>query len=238
MIALFAALLLASAPNPVVDDASVLDIMDETSLASKLVTFESKHRVEIAVATFRKIPRGLTAQSHSRQLLSQWDVGSRTGDRGVLIAIYSEDREVYIQYTMATPHITDGQAKHVIDSYMLPRFKAGDLEGGILAGVSEVSATVLGQRIGAGASTPSRRFRLDESDMTFLIGMLIVGGFVIVQLANGSVHFGPSSYRRSRFNPFWGSSHRSSSWGGSSWGGGSRRSGGGGFRGRGAGGKW
>ena len=226
------ALLLASPPSHVMDQAGVIPDATEADLDRRLSAFEDQHKIEVVVATFDSL-MGRPEHIAGPQIAREWAMGSRTAKRAVLISYWKNDRATRIDVTDALPHFSGAKASEIVDQKMIPNFRLGATALGLEAGANEVM-----KFLGANPWSPtpvvsSRRSGTGKALGGFgSVAFAIV--FVIVRIALfGSAGLGGRGYRRG-----WGSS----SWGGSSrssWGGGGRSSGGGGgFSGRGASGRW
>ena len=244
---LVTALVLASPPSHVMDQADVIPPGTESLLEQKLVAFENQHKVEVVVATFDSL-MGRPETTAAGEVARSWAIGSRTSKRAVLISYWKNDRATRIDVTDALPQFSSARASQIVDQSMIPKFKQGRTADGLEAGADAVI-----QYLSANpwSSTPVVRTlqppppgsgRYGDGTLNKILGgggsIALVIVFVVIRVAlGGGVGFGGGrGYRRG-----WGSGYRSSSWGSSSrssWGGGSRSSGGGGFSGRGASGRW
>jgi uncharacterized protein len=132
--------------------------------------------------------------------------------------------------------LPDALCKRIIDEQISPRFKAGDFDGGLTAGVQSIIAATKGEYKGTGATVADSRASRGSGSSIFDIVFIVI--FVIVIFsARGSGMFLPwlllSSSGSSRG---WGGGGFSS--GGGFGGGGGFSGGGGSFGGGGAGGSW
>lgn len=246
MIGFVAALILASPPSHVMDQADVIPPGTEALLEQKLVAFENQHKVEVVVATFDSL-MGRPETTAAGEVARSWAIGSRTSKRAVLISFWKNDRATRIDVTDALPQFSSGRASEIVARSMIPLFKQGRHADGLEAGADAVIAF-----LGANPWSPTpvvhtlqpppRGSSYGGSGLNKAlggagsVGLAIV--FIAIRIALGGAGFGGGRYYRRG----WGSSYRSSSWGSSSrssWGGGGgSRSSGGGFSGRGASGRW
>jgi uncharacterized protein len=160
--------------------------------------------------------------------------------------------------------LPDALAKQIIENEITPRFKQGDYDGGLTAGVNAILAATRGEYKGAG-QTVAERNRLHPVGVLGGLGIfglivLVFLGFMvlIVLIAFSQGRRGPpgTTYSRRGYGPLWGGALGGwSAGGGWSGGGGSGGGGGGGgigggfsgggfsggggsFGGGGAGGSW
>jgi len=134
--------------------------------------------------------------------------------------------------------LPDALCKRIIDEQITPRFKAGDFDGGLTAGVRAVIAATKGEYKGTGTTVSDRRPPHGSSSPFLGFGFIVLI-VIIIFFARGSGMFFPwlllSSSGSSRG---WGGGGFSSGSGGFSGGGGGFSGGGGSFGGGGAGGSW
>lgn len=237
-----AALVLASPPSHVMDQAGIFGEASKADLERRLVDFENQHKIEIVVATFESL-MGRPENQASLQLTRDWALGSRTSKRAVLIAYWKTDKVVRIDMTDALPQFSGAKAAEIVDRKMIPLFKERRSVLALEAGANEVMAF-----LGANpwSATPIVKRTSGNNATGKALGgagsVALVIVFLVLRVGLSSAGIGGRGYRRG-----WGLG--SSSWGGSSWGrssgssswGGSSRSsggGGGGFSGRGASGRW
>ena len=138
--------------------------------------------------------------------------------------------------------LPDGLCKRIIDEQITPRFKAGDFDGGLTAGVQSILAATRGEYKGTGTTVAEGRGQYHGQGGGSSIGALLVILVVVVIIL--------SVFRRLAQFPgilFWGGGWSgggsSSGWSsgggfGGGFGGGGFSGGGGSFGGGGAGGSW
>src|SRR3990167_8372623 len=130
-----------SYPNPVghVNDfANVIDIIPEKELESKLREYREKTSIEIAVVTVEST-FGLEAPEYALNLFQKWGIGDKDKNNGILVLVAPTERDMKIEvgYGME-PDLTDAQAGRIINNVIIPRFKSGQMQDGIVAGVNAV----------------------------------------------------------------------------------------------------
>jgi uncharacterized protein len=134
--------------------------------------------------------------------------------------------------------LPDALCKRIIDEQISPRFKAGDFNGGLTAGVQSIIAAVKGEYKGTGATVADRTSRTTGSGGSIFPFILLVIFILAVVFARGSGIFLPwLLLSGTGSNSNWGGGGFSSG-GGFGGGGGGFSGGGGSFGGGGAGGSW
>ena len=144
---LLAALVLAASPafaqaelppvpeGPVYDGANLLSPETEAMLDARLRQLPVDTGNTIVVATVPSLG-GETVERYATRLYETWGIGSEERDTGVLLLVAPEERKVRIEVGYGLhPTVTDIWSGRTIREVITPRFKQGDMEGGIVAGV-------------------------------------------------------------------------------------------------------
>jgi uncharacterized protein len=127
----------------VVDDAGLLDQPDRAALTESLAGLEAKTTDQLVVVTLKSL-QGISIEDYGYQLGRQWQIGMRDTNKGVLLIVAADERKVRIEVGYGLEGtLTDALTKYIIETSILPRFKAGDLPGGIKLGAEQI-ARVLG----------------------------------------------------------------------------------------------
>lgn len=126
------------------DFANMIPDASEASLEATLAQFEAKTTNEVVVVTV-KTTGGKSIEDYTITLAEKWGVGKKEKDNGAVILVAEKEREVRIEvgYGLEST-LTDAQAKIIIEKEILPRFRNGDYDGGIQAGVNAVIGTIEG----------------------------------------------------------------------------------------------
>ncbi len=124
----------------VVDAGNLLDAGAEAALDARLAAFEKKTGRQFVVATIPDL-QGYPIEDYGYRLGRAWGVGSKDKDDGVLLIVAPKDRKVRIEVGYGLePVLTDAYSSVIINSAIIPKFKAGDFPGGIAAGADAVMA--------------------------------------------------------------------------------------------------
>jgi uncharacterized protein len=227
----------------VTDAANIIPDDVEARLVQKLDALEKQSQRQLVVATIPDL-QGYEISDYGYQLGRNWSIGAKERNDGTILIVAPNERKVRIEVGYGVePYVTDGFSSDVINQAILPRFKAGDMPGGIEAGTDALIRQLTlppeeAQKIAAQADASQQGGDIGIGQVIFIL--FIIFFFVLPVL--GSM-FGGKGRRRSG----WGSPvvwipGSSSGWGGgggSSWGGGGGFSGGGGsFGGGGSSGRW
>ncbi len=136
---------LAAFPSPtgfVNDFAGVISPSTREHLESMLTSFERSTGDEIAVVTLPSL-EGDTVENVAVQLYQQWGIGKKGKDNGALFLVAPSDRKARIEVGYGLEGvINDALAGRLLDDYVIPRFKAGEMDGGIAAGALAIVKTI------------------------------------------------------------------------------------------------
>lgn len=133
---------LEDARQYVSDPSEILSAAARDSINAMLGRLEKSTGIESAVVMLPSIGDA-DIFDFAHELFRQWGIGKKKSDNGFLILFVKDQRKVRfttgygIEGTM-----TDAMSKRIQMEFMVPRFKRGNWDGGMVAGV-RVSAKVL-----------------------------------------------------------------------------------------------
>ncbi|MCB1537994.1 MAG: TPM domain-containing protein [Rhodospirillales bacterium] len=217
----------------VVDTADILDSGVRARLDEISADLEQKTQAQLVIATIPDL-KGVTIEDYGYQLGRFWGIGRKDVNDGVLLLVAPNDRRVRIEVGYGLEGtLTDAAARLIIDSDILPRFRAGDMAGGVVAGAQAIAGLVANSETAAPAPHPVARADSEENPNAqdargYLLALLFLALFFMGPL------WGVGSFLWCLLNPAYGAQMvrpqgRSSGWSSGGWGGGG--SGGGGFSG-------
>lgn len=124
----------------VVDEANILSPQVEQDLTEKLKALEDTTGRQVVVATVPTL-QGYEIEDYGYQLGRTWKLGQKDKDNGAILLVAPNDRKVRIEVGYGLePVLTDALSSVIIQSAIIPKFKAGDMEGGVVAGADEILA--------------------------------------------------------------------------------------------------
>jgi len=191
--ALLAALLLATAiasaaevpflTGRVTDNADVLSEDTRGSLTALLKAHEDSTGNQIAVLTIPTLD-GEGIEEYALRVFEAWKLGQKGKDNGILVVVVPNDRRMRIEVGYGLEGtLTDSLAGSIIRNVMTPRFKEGDYNSGVEAGVKAIldlleKGEKPADESGAGqASQTSSGFHIDAPDMP-IIERILFGAFI------------------------------------------------------------
>ncbi len=228
-------------PTPlgyVSDYAHVIDATTAAALTARIDELRRKTGAEIAVVTVTTTKPD-TPFDYAMRLAEAWKPGAAGKDNGVVFLVSVADRDLFILTGYGIEGaLPDGLVGEIRDRDIVPRFRAGDLAGGIRAGVERMAAVIAreyGVTLSGAPSVPERRRQPGGFPISpGLLLLLLVLFFVVLPMFSAAA----GGRRRGMMwgPPMWGGGFGGGGFGGP--GGGFGGFGGGSFGGGGAGGKW
>lgn len=122
----------------VVDDAGILPAAVQTDLTQKLDALQRDTKRQVVVVTVKDL-QGYPIEEYSNKLFRAWGIGLKDVNNGALFVIAPNERKLRIEVGYGLePFLTDALSSVIINSDVLPRFKAGDMPGGVVAGTDAI----------------------------------------------------------------------------------------------------
>lgn len=228
--------------SPVVDQADLLRPEQELDLSSKSEALYARTGRQFVVATVKSL-EGRTIEDYGYRLGRAWQIGDKQKDDGVILLVAPTEKKVRIETGYgARVFLTDAVSSVIIRESILPRFKAGDMAGGIVAGADQIikMMSLSPQEAQRQAAEAGKRETERDNEGAGLIPVafwLMIIGFVLLSMFRRAAG---RRYRRQKggISPWvvlWGLNELSqasrrgrSGWSGGGWGGGGSSWGGGG----------
>jgi len=127
------------------DYAGIITPPMRQELERKLAEFERSDSTQIVVLTIPTLG-GENLEEFSIKVAEAWRIGQKGIDNGAILLVAKEERKIRIEVGRGLEgKLTDLVAGRIIRGEMAPRFKAGDYDGGIAAGVSAIMAVAKGE---------------------------------------------------------------------------------------------
>jgi uncharacterized protein len=123
----------------VVDAANVIPPDQEAALTKRLDDLQKATGNQLVIATVPDLD-GYPIEDYGNALIRGWGVGLKDANNGAILLVAPNDRKVRIEVGYGLePVLTDAFSSVIINQQILPRFKAGDIPGGIVAGTNAVA---------------------------------------------------------------------------------------------------
>ena len=122
----------------VVDNAQILSPAAETKLDGQLAALEQKTGRQLVVATLPSL-QGYEIEDYGYQLLRTWGIGRKGENDGVILIVAPTEKSVRIEVGYGLePVLTDALSSLIIQRAILPAFREGRFEAGVVAGTEAV----------------------------------------------------------------------------------------------------
>jgi len=214
------------------DYAGVVSASTVAQLNQTLENFERQTSDQIVVAIFPKMQSDSSIDDYTVRVARSWQVGQKGKNNGAVLFVFVQDHKMFLEVGYGLEGVLpDALCKRIIDEEIRPRFRAGDFDGGLTAGVQAILAAVKGEYQGTGA-TVAEHVRHVESIFPTIVAIVVMLVIFSIFVRGGFLGAGYSVWTMSGGGSTGG-------WSGGGFGGGGGFSGGGGsFGGGGAGGGW
>ncbi|MFN0033103.1 MAG: TPM domain-containing protein [Flavobacteriales bacterium] len=244
----------------VYDQANVLLPAQIDELEKKLTDFAAHSSNQFVVVIVPDLC-GMEKAHFAIELGEMWGVGQGKEDNGLVMLIRPKTPDAKGEIFIATGRglegaIPDGKLYLIEENEMLPHFRAGDMHGGISAGIDVLMSLAIGEYNIDTYATRQSKGNKGGSGFIFLFAILFIAVFMLVKVSQvrryarvNNIAFWTAwtllnvaaQKHRGYFSNFRNGSGRFGGFtGGGSWGGGGSGGGfgGGSFGGGGAGGSW
>jgi uncharacterized protein len=145
-------------------------------IESKLANLEASKGSQLAVLIVpTTAPEDI--EQYGIRVADQWKLGRKGVDDGAILLVAKDDRRARIEVgTGLEGALPDATANRIIDETVTPRFKQGDYDGGVEAGIDQMISVVNGEPLPA----PDRKWEhhggLSNSLPLLLIGVFVASG--------------------------------------------------------------
>ncbi len=128
----------------VVDRADILSSGTEAALAAKIEAHEKATTDQIVIVTLPDL-MGHPIEDWGLTLGRSWGIGQKGKDNGIVFLIAPNDRELRIEVGYGLEgSLPDATANEIIQSEIIPHFKQGNMEAGVVAGLDAILAALGG----------------------------------------------------------------------------------------------
>jgi uncharacterized protein len=118
----------------VVDDAHVLSPQTQADLTAKLAALEQTNSRQLVVVTLPTLG-GDEIDDYGYRLLRAWGIGQKGTNNGALFIIVPGEHKVRVEVGYGLEGVlTDALSSVILQRFVLPKFRAGDVQGGIVDG--------------------------------------------------------------------------------------------------------
>ena len=131
----------------VVDDANILSPLTKNTLTQLLTDHEAKTTNQIVVVTLPSLQNN-TIEDYGYQLGRAWGIGQKGKNNGVILLIAPKEHKVRIEVGYGLEgKLTDAVTSQIIQQIILPQFKTGYMQQGIIDGTRTIVSVLEGQQV-------------------------------------------------------------------------------------------
>ena len=128
----------------VVDQAGILSPAVKAELETALAAHENNTTNQVVVVTLESL-NGANIEEYSLELGRRWGIGQKGKDNGALLVVAPNDKQIRIEVGYGLEGIlTDALSGNIINYYIIPEFKKGDIQNGIKIGAQKIIALLEG----------------------------------------------------------------------------------------------
>ncbi len=126
----------------ITDQANILSADQKNQLASMSKKLEAVSGAQVATLIVPSL-KGDTIENAAEKTFKSWGIGQKEKDNGVLFIIAINDKKMRIEVGYGLEgDLPDGKVGAILDQYVLPYFKAGNLSQGIISGHLAIIGTL------------------------------------------------------------------------------------------------
>ena len=148
-------------PRPtgyIVDEADRVEAAVESDLGARLQAYETSTGGNQIAALVVSSIGDREIEDYANDVFDCWGIGKERADTGVLLVVALEQRRLRIEVGRGLEgDLTDVQAADIIRDVITPRFRAGDVSGGVSAGVQGILTVLGGGDVPLAEPAPTQR---------------------------------------------------------------------------------
>jgi uncharacterized protein len=175
----------------VVDDAHILSPDVQAQLTQKLADLEQRTSRQLVVVTLPSL-QGYEIEDYGYQLGRAWGIGQKKLNNGALLIVAPNEHRVRIEVGYGLePVLTDALSSVILNTAVLPKFKSGDMQGGVVAGTDAILQQLLLDAPAAKARVADAERQLKDQDSDSgidpgtVIFIIIIVIFILSRLLGG-----------------------------------------------------
>lgn len=138
----------------ITDQTATLSAEQKAALEQTLQAFEARKGSQVAVLIVpTTTPEAI--EQYALRVAEQWKLGRKKVDDGAILVVAKDDRTLRIEVGYGLEGaLNDATSKRIISEVIVPRFKQGDFNGGISAGVDRITSVIDGEPLPAPKGSP------------------------------------------------------------------------------------
>ncbi len=138
-------------PDYIVDESHKISPPVLQQINQQLKQVERDTSNQIVVAIYPNMQSDDDIAAYAVRVYQAWKIGQKSKDNGVLLLVFADDHKLNITTGYGLEGaLPDATCHQIIENEITPRFKSGDFDGGIQAGVNAIIAATKGEYKGNG----------------------------------------------------------------------------------------
>ncbi len=130
------------------DEANIIQKADQTQINEIAFKLLREQRIPLYVVTIPSFAAhdaaGYTIEQYASELFDHWGIGYKDRNYGILLVVSVADRKARIEFGSDWAHRHDNDAQTIMNTIIIPKFKAGEYSSGILEGVKALDTIARG----------------------------------------------------------------------------------------------
>lgn len=156
----------------VTDLTNTLTPLQQQGLESKLAEFTREHGSQIAILLVSTTQPEDIAQ-YSARVFAEWKLGRAKIDDGVLITLAVQDKKSRIEVGYGLEGaLNDATANRIRTEVMRPLIRAGDIAGGLEAGIESIIKVIQGEALPPPSRSSSSHFGIAFGEL-FILAIVV-----------------------------------------------------------------
>lgn len=151
----------------VLDQAQMISEAAEAQFVSRSEALAATSGAQIALLTIPSL-EDESLEEYSLEVARKWALGEEKKDNGVLILVVEDSHQIRIEVGYGLEEILpDGLTGRLQRTYLTPKFRTGDYDGGVLALQQALIETIQGKTVETNADT-------EQLDFTSIVAVWLV----------------------------------------------------------------
>ncbi len=135
-----------------------------------LAQHEQSTGEQVVVVTLKSL-QGTTIEDYGYQLGRRWGIGEKSKNTGALLIVAPAERKVRIEVGYGLEGtLTDAESRAIIEQDIVPAFRRGDLNAGVIAGTTSILRV-----LGGGPVATTSRPHNGQQQVPILAGLFNAG---------------------------------------------------------------
>lgn len=153
----------------VTDLTNSLSAEESSKIEASLIALETAKGAQVALLMVDTTsPEAI--EDYSIRVVDKWKLGRKHIDDGVLLLIAMKDRKMRIEVGYGLEGtITDLSAGRIIDEYITPEFRKGNISAGVESGLTKITGLINGEPLPEPTSSQGK----NDQDIGGIIAMMV-----------------------------------------------------------------